>query len=345
MAAELRHVTTPHLVPDRRSPPSSNEPIALAPSMIEAVSRAHAFAPAATPILLHGETGTGKTFLAEYIHRLSGRPAGFHVLSLGTITASLAPAELFGHVEGAFTGARKHRPGLVATSGAGTLLLDDAHLTPLGTQKRLLQMLDRGTYRPVGSDREHVAVCRVIIAMTDHPDVLMRKGRLLKDLRYRFGYCEIEILPLRERRAEIPLHALRALEAARLKTKVEGPRAFSERALALLCDADYPGNLRQLEGIVLSAYLLAGPLGEEIDVHHLPSDAWPTARYRRHGNSDANRLIVERALRITGGNVKKAAQLLKVSRTTIHMARGLVQRTVTKQLFCLAAHVIACLAW
>src|SRR5439155_5804105 len=80
----LHRVTTPHVLPDRRLRPSSNEPIALAPPMIEAISRALAFAPAATPVILYGESGTGKTFFAEYIHQLSGRSGGFHVFSAGT---------------------------------------------------------------------------------------------------------------------------------------------------------------------------------------------------------------------------------------------------------------------
>src|SRR5437870_11539655 len=104
-------VTTPHLLPDRRPPPSSNEPIALAPSMVEAISRAHAFAPAATPVILYGESGTGKTLLAEYIHELSGRSGGFHAFSVGTVAPQLALDELFGHVPGAYTDARRMRTG------------------------------------------------------------------------------------------------------------------------------------------------------------------------------------------------------------------------------------------
>ncbi len=289
--------------------------------MVEAISRAHAFAPAATPILLYGESGTGKTFFADYIHELSQRSGGFHAFGVGTVAPQLAADELFGHVPGAFTDARRARTGRIATAGGGTLLLDDLHTLDLGVQKQLLQVLDRGSYTAVGGDRLQTVACRMVLAMTEDPDTLMRKGLLLKDLRYRFGECGIAIPSLRERRGEIPLLAQRALERCAERTKVDGPTQFSEAALALLCEGEYDGNVRQLEGIVLSAYLIARHRGAcEIDVEHLPPQFLPRLQYRRHGDVEANRQVVEWALRITAGNVKKAAQLLGVSRTTINAA-------------------------
>jgi len=290
--------------------------------MIEAVSRAHAFAPAATPIILYGESGTGKTFLAEYIHQISGRSGGFHAFSVGTVAPQLVLDELFGHVQGAYTDARRMRTGRIAGAAEGTLLLDDLHTVDLGVQKQLLQMLDRGTYSAVGSDRVQTVVCRVMFAMTEAPDVLMQKGVLLRDLRFRFGECGIEMPPLRQRRTEIPLLAQRALEGCRQKTKVDGPTRFSDAAIGLLSDGEYEGNVRQLEGMVLSGYLVARARGAaQIDVDHLPVDSISVPPYRRHGGFEKNRAVVERALRITGGNVKQAAQLLGVSRTTVNVAR------------------------
>jgi two-component system response regulator HydG len=118
------------------------------------------------------------------------------------------------------------------------------------------------------------------------------------------------------------LFAQRALSQCAEKTKLDGPTEFTESALALLCEGEYEGNVRQLEGIVLRAYLIARYRGASaIDVEHLPPHVMPRLQYRRHGDPEANRLVVERALRITGGNVKKASQLLGVSRTRIHAAR------------------------
>ena len=291
--------------------------------MIEAVSRAHAFAPAATPIILYGESGTGKTFFAEYIHKLSGRSGGFHAFGLGTVTPQLALDELFGHMQWAYTDARKTRTGMIATAGTGTLLLDDLHTLDLGVQKQLLQVLDRGTYRPVGSDRLHTVACRVILAMTDPPDTLMEAGSLLKDLRYRFGACTIAIPPLRERRTEIPSLLLIALSRCLEKTTIDGPLGFTNAALELLCASEYRGNVRELEGIVLSSYLLARSRGaSEIGVEHLPPELRLPFRFNRRGDRKTNRIVVEQVLRMTGGNVMKAAKLLGVTRNTVRGARN-----------------------
>jgi DNA-binding NtrC family response regulator len=298
--------------------------------MIEAISRAHAFAPAATPVILHGESGTGKTFFAEYIHDLSQRAGGFHAFSVGTVAPQLALDELFGHVQGAYTDARKMRTGRIALAGGGTLLLDDVQNLDLGVQKQLLQVLDRGAYSPVGSDRVVAVACRIIFAMTDSPDDLMRRGALLRDLRYRFGECAIRIPPLRERRAEIPLLAARALQRCPQETMVDGPSRISEGALTLLLDAEYEGNVRELEGVLKYAYLMARAAGKrEIGADHVPQDLSKVLRYKKHGDRAANLLVVKRTLRITGGNVKAAARLLGISRNTLHavLAQGGGQRS------------------
>jgi len=291
--------------------------------MIEAISRAHAFAPAATPVILYGESGTGKTFFADYIHQLSGRAGGFHPFSLGTVAPQLALDELFGHVRGAFTDARSPRGGRIADAGGGTLLLDDLHTLDLSVQKQLLQVLDRGTYSPVGCDRVQTVACRVVFAMSEDPDTLMTKGLLLRDLRYRFGGCAISIPPLRERREEIPLLAQRALERCPEATRTDGPVGFSDAAMAMLYEGDYPGNVRQLEGFVLHAYLMARREGTtRIDLAHLPVELTPRLQYKRRGNRDENRAVVERVLRVTGGNIKQAARLLGVSRNTLNAVRA-----------------------
>lgn len=311
------------LLPDRRSPPSSNEPIALAPSMIEAISLAYAFAPAATPVVLYGETGTGKTFFAEYIHQLSMRPDGFHAFSVGTMAPQLVLDELFGHVEGAYTDARRVRAGRIAAARSGTLLLDDLQNLDFGGQKQLLQVLDRGTYSPVGSDRVVSATSRFVLAMSDASDVLMKQGLLLKDLRYRCGACAIWMPPLRERRLEIPIHALRALERCPDATKLEGPTRFADAALALLCEGDFPGNVRELRAVVEYGFLVARAAGTEtIGAEHLPKGVTTTLHYERRGNRDVNRQVVERTLRITGGNVSEAARLLGTSRHTVAALRS-----------------------
>jgi len=286
--------------------------------MVEALRRADAFAPAVTPIVLHGESGTGKTFFAEYIHHLSGRLGGFHAFSVGTAAPQLAVDELFGHVPGAYTDAHKVRPGRFATAGSGTLLLDDIQNLDLGVQKQLLQVLDRRTYSPVGSDRLCTVGCRVMLAMTADPDELMHQGLLLKDLRYRFGECGIRIAPLAERRAEIPLLAQRFLARCPAASHVAGPQRIAADAMERLEEGEYSGNVRQLEGAILAAYLMAArDKAGEIRVDHLPVAVYPPLRYIRRGDPEGNRRAVERALERTGGSVARAAALLGVRRNTV----------------------------
>jgi DNA-binding NtrC family response regulator len=149
-------------------------------------------------------------------------------------------------------------------------------------------------------------------------------GQLLKDLRYRFGACAIFIPPLRERREEIPLLAQRALERCPEATKTDGPEGFTDAAMAMLCEGDYPGNVRQLEGFVLVGYLMARLDGStRIDVTPLPAELTPRRQYKRRGNREENRAVVERVLRLTRGNVKKAARLLGVSRNTLNAVRAM----------------------
>ena len=222
-------------------------------------------------------------------------------------------------MKGAFTDAGRVRAGWIAEAGGGTLLLDDMQTVDLGVQTQLLQVLDRGTYRAVGGDRVLTVPCRMILAMTEDPDAMMRRGVLLKDLRYRFGACAIRIPPLSERRAEIPVLANLALERCPEQTKLEGPTRFSESALALLTDAEYEGNVRELRAVVEFGYLMAKAAGtQEIGAEHLPERLRPPLRYQRRGDHEANRIMVERALRRTRGNIRQAAKLLGISRTLLN---------------------------
>src|SRR6266550_2945928 len=179
--------------------------------MMESLRLADAFARTDRSIVLYGETGTGKSLLAQLIHRLSGRVGGFHSISVGTMAPSLVEDELFGHDRGAYTDARTARVGLLGESGAGSLLLDDMQGAPPWLQRQLFDVTDRRVYRVLGSDRILAIACRFIISLNAHPDVLVQQGALIKDLRYRFGELLIWTAPLRERRAEIPLLAARAL--------------------------------------------------------------------------------------------------------------------------------------
>jgi DNA-binding NtrC family response regulator len=301
---------------------SSHDLFARSPTTAESNSLADAFARSKRPVLLHGETGVGKNVVAEYIHRRSGRADGFHEVSVGGVPSQLVYDELFGHVRGAFTDAREQRVGWIVTAGTGTLLLNDFHTLALDAQKTLFRVLDNGGFTVLGANRVQYAVCRFIVAMTVDPRELVRQGKLYEDLFYRLWACSIKIPALRERREEIPWHAVRALAACCAVEGGDGPTRLSDAAMAVLCRAEYPGNVRELEGVIVRAYLVARELGSDvIDEAHLPCDSAPSLIYRRHGDRRLNQTMVEEALRVTRGNVTKTAQLLGLSRTTVRTVR------------------------
>jgi len=298
--------------------PAHDDLVALSPAMVDALYLADAFAPADRPVVLYGETGTGKSRLAKSIHNLSGRTGGFHAVSVGTLAPSLAEDELFGHERGAFTDARTARVGLLGESGAGTLLLDDMQGAPPWLQRKLFDVMDRRIYRLLGSDRMLAAACRFIISVSENPNTLVEQGVLIKDLRYRFGRMWIRMAPLRERREEIPLLAARALERCRKELPSDGPSGLSDVALAVLCQGEYLGNVRELEGAVDQAYMLARKAGRDMIVPaDLPPEISPPLVYPRRGAPSEKLRAVRLALERTSGKAAAAARLLMVSRTTI----------------------------
>jgi DNA-binding NtrC family response regulator len=234
------------------------------------------------------------------------------------VAPQLALDELFGHVQGAYTDARKMRTGRIATAGGGTLLLDDIQNLDLGVQKQLLQVLDRGSYSPVGSDRVLAVACRIVLAMTESPLILMRRGQLLKDLRFRLGSCDVRIPPLRERSLEIPVLAKQALAKCAERTGIAGPSRLTDEALRALQGGEYEGNVRELYAAVEYSYLIARAVGRsEIRSEDLPEDVRPLLAYRRHGDRRANRIAAERALTKSGGEITAAARILGISRNAL----------------------------
>lgn len=143
---------------------------------------------ARTPLLLVAATGTGKTTVAELIHSLSGRVGVLTAHTAGEFDRSLERSQIFGHDRGAFTGAAGRHIGVLEEAGDGTLLLDDFHHLRCSTQTLLLRVLDRGAFRRLGGSRDLPLPCRLIIGLAERPDVLVERGRLLAELRFRLGY-------------------------------------------------------------------------------------------------------------------------------------------------------------
>jgi len=202
------------------------------------------------PVLIEGETGTGKELVAKAIHAASARAARPLVpVNCAAIPEALAESELFGHARGAFTGAYREKDGLFEAARGGTLFLDEIEDLPLGLQAKLLRVLQDFEYRPVGTNATRRADVRIIAASNQSPVRLVQEGRLRPDLYYRLRVLSIVVPPLRLRRDDIPVLASHFAQRfdQRLGTDL-GPLPPS--FLARLCRAPWPGNARELENTV-----------------------------------------------------------------------------------------------
>lgn len=203
-------------------------------------------APADDPVLLFGETGTGKEVAANYLHAHSARVhRPFVGINLGGLPGELIESELFGYGRGAFTGAERRKPGLCAVAEDGTLFLDEISELPIEHQVKLLRVLETRRYRPLGEAREEQLRARLVVATNRNLAALVRAGAFREDLFYRLNVLPIELPPLRARREDIVPIAIHWLEKI-LRRSVR----FSPEAEGILTLYDYPGNVRELVNVV-----------------------------------------------------------------------------------------------
>ena len=269
-------------------------------------TRAAKLARRALPILIQGETGTGKEFLARALHEASGLTGAFVAVNCAAIPESLIEAELFGHAPGAFTGASpRGRKGLVEEADGGTLFLDEIGDMALTLQARLLRVIAEGEVTPVGASRPRRVSVRIVSASHRDLAALVRAGALREDLFYRLSGATLTLPPLRER-ADFDWLAERLL----------GGRAqISPAAWLRLRGHDWPGNLRELSNVLAAAAALCE--GEVIDPADLPETLGPAAA-ALPDRSDPRAAELRAALDATGGNVSEAARRLGLDRTTVH---------------------------
>ena len=223
----------------------------------EILERIHLIAPVNSTVLLTGESGTGKELVARAIHRLSPRRSkSFIAVNCAALPESLLESELFGHEKGSFTGATSMRRGMFELADGGTLLLDEIAEMPLQTQTRLLRILESRKFMRVGGDREIEVNVRVVAATNRDLRAAVEGGQFRRDLYYRLNVLHIELPPLRERRADIPVLVRRFV--------TEFSRAHDREFLGLtpetmdiLLDYDWPGNVRELRNLIESMVVLA----------------------------------------------------------------------------------------
>ncbi|QHF28653.1 sigma-54 interaction domain-containing protein [Pseudomonas sp. R32] len=287
---------------------------------LEVKRRARRGASSDSPVLLLGETGTGKELLAHAIHAASARAhKAFVSINSAAIPETLLEAEFFGTAPGAFTGAeRKGRPGKLQIAEGGTLFLDEIGDMPLPLQSKLLRVLQEKEYEPVGSNQMIHSDVRIIAATSTDLQAAMARGEFRADLYYRLNVLPIQVPPLRERLDDLPALSEAILEELGSQHELEDP------AQALLARHAWPGNIRELRNVLERATLLADqPRLSVGDVQAALGDLaplqvqLPPLSYKQ-ACADFERQLLENTLARCAGNVPEAARQLGLGRSTLY---------------------------
>ncbi|TNF73272.1 MAG: sigma-54-dependent Fis family transcriptional regulator, partial [Acidobacteria bacterium] len=284
------------------------------PALEKALERVARLASADIPILIKGETGTGKELVARRIHALSPRAQeSFVPFDCASVTESLIASELFGHVRGAFTGADRDRIGILEAARGGTVFLDEIGDLPKPAQAKLLRFLQEKEIRRVGESLPRSVDARVVAATHRDLERMVAAGEFRQDLLFRLRVGAVELPPLRDRGDDIELlaeHFLRRLHLPR-------PLRFSRAARTKLLGYSWPGNVRELQNIVQAAAVLTE--GEIIDLEHLdlPYASEPSSMGYHEKVEDYRRRLILEALAATDRNRSAAARRLGMSRQNL----------------------------
>ncbi len=290
-----------------------------------------AIAGSSEPVLITGETGSGKELLAEAVHRLSSLKGEFVPVNMAGLDDTLFSDTLFGHRRGAYSGADTAREGMVARAAGGTLFLDEIGDLTLASQVKLLRLLQERQYYPLGSDMAKISDARILCATHRDLNARMAEEAFRSDLYYRLSVHQVDVPPLRERKEDIPvLLAFFAAEAADSLEKK--PIEAHPELLTLLANYHFPGNVRELRAMVFDAVarhksgpvlavksfrktiknqITATPVGKQTIDSTGPDGRFPTLK-------EAERLHIEEALLRAGGNQGTAAALLGISRPALN---------------------------
>lgn len=285
------------------------------------------------PVLITGETGTGKELFAKAVHSISGKKGEFVAVNVAGLDDTMFSDTLFGHKKGAYTGAEEAREGLIAYAAGGTLFLDEIGDTNESSQVKLLRLLQEQKYYPLGSDVPKKSDVRIVVATNQDLQKLITEGRFRKDLYYRLRAHQIHIPPLRDRMEDIPVLLDYYLEEAAASMKKKKPTAPPE-LLTLMSTYYFPGNIRELQamvydavarhkGGVLSMESFRDIIGQERHGAAAPARAAEeTVPYGTAENfptlRDAESALIDKAMKLANGNQGIAASLLGITRQALN---------------------------
>ncbi len=309
-------------------PTSRGKMIGRSAGIVEVLSLVDRVARSSCTVLVTGESGTGKEVVVTALHEASPRAgAPLVTVNCGAIPEQLLESELFGHARGAFTGAHAARQGRVAAAEGGTLFLDEVGELPLALQVKLLRLLQQRENSPVGDNRMMKCDIRIVAATNKDLGKEVAAGRFREDLFYRLNVIHIELPALRDRPDDVELLAEHFLTLCAERAGRTDLTGLSAGALEALKTYEWPGNIRALENAIERAVLLAA--GPELTVADLPPQILTASREKapatlpalgidfRAAVEDFENQLILGALERTGWNKQRAAQLLKVNRTTL----------------------------
>lgn len=322
---ELRQRLTDHSL---RHPEAFGKILTNSPKMHSLFEYMEVIAPSTQPVLISGETGTGKELAAQALHELRGI-GDFIAVNVAGLDENTFSDTLFGHIKGSFTGAANARPGLIEKAGSGTLFLDEIGDLSPGAQIKLLRLLQEKEYRPIGSDEPHHTNARFILATLRDLEQMVEEGTFRRDLYYRLRQYHVQLPPLRERQEDLLLLAETFLDIAAADLQIEKPELPANFS-SVFGNYSFPGNVRELQSLMNEA--LSHNKGDILSLEHMQSRLALSASQEVAQTfssellrnlptlpplKDIRSLMVEEAMRRSNGNQTLAARLLNVTRQAI----------------------------
>ena len=330
-----RHDPHPAARPEPAAAGQLGEMVGRSPAMQEVFRLIARVAGSEAPVMITGDSGTGKEVAARTVHALSRRIRGpFIAVNCGAISPTLVESELFGHEKGSFTGAERRRAGTFEMAQGGTLFLDEVTEMPPELQVKFLRVLDTRTFRRVGGNEELDIDIRLVASSNRDLAEAVRSGAFRPDLFYRLNVFPLRMPTLRERKADIPVLASHFLSQVEEKER-RGFTAFEEKALEVLDRHDWPGNVRELRNAVHRAYVLSDPPViqteaaeavldashpvERLQAVNADGEAWPAVPVRVGEKLEAvERRLLIATLQAVNGDRRTAAELLGISLKTVY---------------------------